>query len=599
MQRASSDLWLQRGLLVSVLLAAAVALSANAADPDLWGHVQYGRDLLRDGLPATTTYSFTAEGYRWINHENLAEILLAVGADTVGPVGLLWAKCLLSLALFGLLLWQARRRAVRPLAAGLCLLLVALNLAAHWSLRPQLVSYASYSLLLALLAWCFDGWEGRWRMRWVPWRGTGQRSALGSHPGSSDSSSLSGWNSERLKYLWLAPPLMLVWANSHGGFVAGYCIFSAYLLLRAVEALSCRGWAARGLVLRLLCMVAAAGLATLINPYGPRLHAWLFSALSIPRPEITEWHPVNWAGAEGWPLLLLVGTGVLALTLTRRSRDFTHLVLLGIILWQSVEHARHIPFLAIAFGFWLPAHVQSMLRRFRLTGRENRQSEAESSVAARRLRWGLLGAMCLVNLLLGLTLVRRLADMPVYRDQYPVAAVQFMADHQLRGRLVVTYNWAQYLIAAFGRLDSTAAEHGVSVAFDGRFRTCYPQDVVDMHFDLVLGDLGERFRYRSPLSPPFDPGRVLEHGAPNLVLLNRFQPHSEQMLRGRDTDWVLLYQDRVAQLWGRRAVYDDPALATYLAAEHRVLTELPQSGSASWPALPEPPRSVRLVSAAN
>lgn len=33
-------------------------VSLNHADPDLWGHVQFGRDVLRDGaIAATTTYS--------------------------------------------------------------------------------------------------------------------------------------------------------------------------------------------------------------------------------------------------------------------------------------------------------------------------------------------------------------------------------------------------------------------------------------------------------------------------------------------------------------------------------------------------------------
>ncbi len=86
--------WFDRGLLLATLLSCAVALSPAAADPDLWGHVQYGRDALSDGISPTTTYSFTAEGYRWINHENLAEVFLATMIDTIGPVGLLIVKCL-------------------------------------------------------------------------------------------------------------------------------------------------------------------------------------------------------------------------------------------------------------------------------------------------------------------------------------------------------------------------------------------------------------------------------------------------------------------------------------------------------------------------
>ena len=71
------------------MLACGVALSLNVADPDLWGHVQYGRDALAHGLPATTTYSYIAEGYPWINHEIVAEYALAIGADWLGGPGLL------------------------------------------------------------------------------------------------------------------------------------------------------------------------------------------------------------------------------------------------------------------------------------------------------------------------------------------------------------------------------------------------------------------------------------------------------------------------------------------------------------------------------
>ena len=39
-----------------------------------------------------------------------------------------------------------------------------LTLGNHWSLRPQLISYVSFALLLALLSYCFEGWEGKWQL---------------------------------------------------------------------------------------------------------------------------------------------------------------------------------------------------------------------------------------------------------------------------------------------------------------------------------------------------------------------------------------------------------------------------------------------------
>src|SRR3954463_12527540 len=94
-RRFELAVWIDRGLVVAVLLASATALSLNVADPDLWGHVQYGRDAILHGIPTTTTYSYVAVGYPWINHEILAEYALALISDNLGGPGLLIVKCLL------------------------------------------------------------------------------------------------------------------------------------------------------------------------------------------------------------------------------------------------------------------------------------------------------------------------------------------------------------------------------------------------------------------------------------------------------------------------------------------------------------------------
>jgi len=236
-------------MLLATLLTCAVALSPNSADPDLWGHVQYGRDALAEGLPATTSYSYTAEDYRWINHENLAELLLAAGIDTIGPIGMLIAKCLLGVGLVSLIMLHAVRRGAALLTVCAVALLVAVNLSYFWSMRPHVLSCLFYTLMLTLLSWCFAGWEGRCQIPRL------ERDRL---PDELE------YSSRRLRYLWLAVPLFFLWANSHGGFVAGYCIYAAYLALRGFEAVVRNGRGAFGLLRRLTMMIVAAGLATLM-----------------------------------------------------------------------------------------------------------------------------------------------------------------------------------------------------------------------------------------------------------------------------------------------------------------------------------------------
>jgi hypothetical protein len=193
------------------------------------------------------------------------------------------------------------------------------------------------------------------------------------------------------------------------------------------------------------------------------------------------------------------------------------------------------------------------------------------------------GVFLLAFCMLGYKLHSRLRQMSVARNEYPVAAFQFIADNELHGRLVVTYNWAQYAIAAFGPKHADDV-NSIRVSFDGRFRTCYPQEVVDMNFDFILGDLVPH--HRGSNSFAFDDDEVLEFGNPELVLLSRLQPHSVNVMFRNRKNWALLYQDRLAQVWGRRTTFDDPAAARYVAPNFRRITDDEQTGVVSWPALP-------------
>ena len=65
-----------------------VLVTKTAADPDLWGHLRFGIDALASGAAhAADRYSFTADR-AWINHEWLAEWLMAIAYTALGALGL-------------------------------------------------------------------------------------------------------------------------------------------------------------------------------------------------------------------------------------------------------------------------------------------------------------------------------------------------------------------------------------------------------------------------------------------------------------------------------------------------------------------------------
>jgi hypothetical protein len=270
---------------------------------------------------------------------------------------------------------------------------------------------------------------------------------------------------------------------------------------------------------------------------------------------------------------------VAAILLTRQRRDLTHVAILCLTLWQACEHRRHIAFVAILFGFWMPVHVQSLLARLR-----RQEAEEADEPISPRVRVAMLAILPLVIGLLGCGLFKHIREIPVRRDAYPVTAFQYITDQNLNGHLLLRFKWAQYAIAAFS-VESPDRPH-LKVAFDGRFRTCYPQELVDMYFDFAIGDAPPEMRYRSANSPPVDGGRILRYKDPDLVLIDRAQTYSVQMMQEHQQDWTLLYQDELAQLWGRTDKYDDPRSADYIPLERRRISDEPQEGSVAWPALP-------------
>jgi hypothetical protein len=241
---------------------------------------------------------------------------------------------------------------------------------------------------------------------------------------------------------------------------------------------------------------------------------------------------------------------------------------------QTLGHIRHLPFFAIAFGFWMPQHLLSLWQRLI----EWRPSLGEHPVMSRSAAKLLQVELALVGVVLALLLVRSHVRFGVDRSEYPVSAIEFMDQERVHGRLVVTFDWAQYALAALSPK--------TTVGFDGRYDTCYPQEVVDMHFDLLFGYDTSR-RHRGPNSGPIDPQRVLEFADPNLVMMDRKTDTFAADYLDRHGDWVPLYRDGLTGIWGRKAEFDNPNHPNYLSPNRRRLSDATPQGIATWPGFPQ------------
>src|SRR5262245_9322972 len=106
---------LDKGIVALVLAVIFFAAARTHADPDLWGHVRFGQDILAEGLPETDSYSYLSGNFPWVNHELLAEILFGASFNALGVTGLVGVKVVIALVIFSLLYWHLYRNGLNAL----------------------------------------------------------------------------------------------------------------------------------------------------------------------------------------------------------------------------------------------------------------------------------------------------------------------------------------------------------------------------------------------------------------------------------------------------------------------------------------------------
>ena len=160
---------------------------------------------------------------------------------------------------------------------------------------------------------------------------------------------MSAQTRDSLRKLWCLPPLMLLWANVHGGFVLGFVLLGLYLLSGAVLLLRCRDredatWL--GLRLRMLGMVSAASLLlSFINPYGYQLHLHVYRYLSNRwlMNHIDEFLSPNFHGVAQQCFVAILMVTLVALALVRSKPSLARVLVLLFAAYSGLYASRNLP----------------------------------------------------------------------------------------------------------------------------------------------------------------------------------------------------------------------------------------------------------------
>jgi hypothetical protein len=518
-------------------------------DADIGWHIRTGEQILAShALPHADSFSSTMQGKPWFAWEWLYDILLGVLRQACGLNGVVWLCALVVSAVFVMLLSQLLRRGTGLLLAIVLMLLAETAAMIHLYARPHIVSWL-FSLLWFVV---LDRWEHEDRPehgglpRWIP---------------------------------WFFPASMLLWVNLHGGWLFGFALLGIYALAALVECVRAQKndpFAAIRAAHRARAMglaFAASAVATLVNPYGWRLHEHIYRYLGdrflmnhideFRSPNFHDWSPRSFA-----IILLLVLIAFTGDSLSdhrdanhgdeshgaaedRTRLRFSHLLVVLLATYAGFYSARNLPvssmLLALIAGPILWRNFASLAGKpgawqwvrscaARISNFSDRMGAQEMEL--RGHLWPVVSvavalAICLQGGWLG---SRQLVHAQFDPKKVPAAAVTFLQqesqgskDAQASAEPVFSTDaWGGYLIYRM-----------------------YPRRkvVVDDRHDLYGSDRIRQYLILTQVEPGWQ--RVLEQCQIRTALLPANSTLAN-MLRELPRDWRVAYQDEVAVVFEKR-----------------------------------------------
>lgn len=478
-----------RALALATVVAVAIAMGMQPVrSPDVWHHAACGRLVARTGGPAhADPFSHTARGRPWIQYEWLSQLVIYEAYAHLGPAGWMLLR-IASLALAAGLLWYAATMRAGPWAAAGAVILALCGMSERFFTRPEIFSWILFAALMISVEFVRNG-----RRIFVP----------------------------------VCAAIVALWVNLHGAWIAGLAWIGLQCagdtLARAIGRTTGRSG-----TLRFLWLSLGLGLvATLVNPYGPRIWEVPFalSRSAEVASRIAEWQRPTLA----WLLdprhvgaAVLLGALVSA-PLAPTAADWMTLLFFGALSLTAVRH------LALAFLVVAPILAHEFAAIGRETRRLGRVGVACVPAAA---------VICVVVALGGPRLPR--AGFGLAHDRFPIGAARALERFHLEGNLFNSYEFGNYLIFA---------RHPWNPVFmDGR---------VDMYGGEILA-LYDRLRAAAPGWEKSLADRGVE-----LCLLATNRRTDAPLLRAlhESPGWGLVYWDDISALYVARRRLRSEALA--------------------------------------
>jgi hypothetical protein len=479
--------------------------AALLRDADTGWHIRSGEQiLLTHTVPRTDPFSYTKQGEPWYAWEWLYDVVIGAIHHVSGLNGVVLFTAAVISSTFALLFRFILRRSGNLVVAGALTLLATAAAQVHMLARPHVLSWLFTLLWVENLCRFEDG--------------------------------------ERAALLWL-PPLMLLWANLHAGFVLGLGLLGVFAIGCMWNAATTPREGDGQKVAELITVLSVCLLTTLLTPYGYRLDVHVYQYLSndflmnnIDEFASPNFHVAVYGYFELFLLLVIVGAA-----LGRDRITATGLLLLLFSIHAGLYAVRNIPIAAIVMSLMLgplmtvaispksdcgscPRWVRSLL--------DAGQGISDSMTNLERKLHGhvLVSAVMAASVALvsngGRVLSKQILAAHFDEKTFPVKAAQFIAARGIRDHLFSSDTWSGYLIYKL--------YPGTKVYFDDR-HDFYGEAFIKEYAKAFLGSR----QWREPL----------ERYQVKWVLMPTDAPLSS-LLRESD-DWRIDYDDGLAMVFCR------------------------------------------------
>jgi hypothetical protein len=342
---------------------------------------------------------------------------------------------------------------------------------------------------------------------------------------------------------WLLP-ILVIWANCHGGFIMGVLLL---LLYGFGEAITQRHW--KPLLQYGFPALLGCVLIGFLNPYGWEYWRFLFHAWTLNRAYIAEWSAIQLQATRFWPIQIFIAvTGVFLLgrwwyALRRKESVrplITPVLVLLFLLAMAMRGVRFQTFLTYGVIAYAPLILSSGFLKTVLPGYLQeywqRYSNAFQQLIPRLLLAGSLVVLCFLQsqkLLFQIPLGDELTQGNAW-GHYPIGAVRYLRNSPYSGNLLIRFGHGEFAYwCLFPRF---------KVSMDGRYEEVYTQQQFLENYWSLQKDRTLQAGYAF---------RLINQSAADFILMDTKIPVTPLLLHSKQ--WQLLYQDPWFLIFGRKS----------------------------------------------